>query len=335
MNHAQQVGGVNQVFIDYAEILARKHELALVVSANANDSFKIKNVQKIFKLKNKSQFFDVLQVIYILWKFKPDVILCHSNRNMKWMRILKFFTKAKSIGINHGGTFRNALFCDYAISVNEQIAQCLRNAGFNKGFVVQNAIKITEKYQEKILKKPIIIASYGRIEYDKGFDILIKACGILQKNNIDFRLKIGGFEVPQSNEIIAINDLAKLQKIYSKYKFVGLVKDKKEFFKDVDIFVVPSRHEAFGMVILEAFLHSTLVISSNTDGGRFLIKDGENGLLFNSGDCEDLARLLQKLLQDGKDYGRMTKNAFSKIESEFSCANLEKSLDEILQKIKC
>ena len=66
------------------------------------------------------------------------------------------------------------------------------------------------------------------------------------------------------------------------YKVYGAVLVTWITSQDVDIFCVPSREEPFGLVILEGFLYSTLVISSDTDGGKFLIKDGEDGLLFKN-----------------------------------------------------
>ena len=62
--------------------------------------------------------------------------------------------------------------------------------------------------------------------------------------------------------------------------------------KDVDIFCVSPREELFGLVILKRFLYSTLVISSFTVGGQFLIENEKNGLLFY---CDDLFKAYQAI----------------------------------------
>lgn len=331
--HAQNIGGVDQVFRDYSEVLTTQgHEVALLISNNGRDDY---GSQKIFKLKNISQVFDCLHLLWIIHSFKPDVILCHSNRLMKWMKILKFFTRTKSVAINHGISFKHSLNCQFIISINQQISDLVVAAGFDeaKSFVLSNVIKVDQKYQAKTIKNILVIGMYGRIEPRKGFDILLKAAEILAKNGQDFRLKIGGFEAHRDYGWTNINDCAREHKVFEKCQFVGTVINKQKFFEDVDIFCVPSREEPFGLVILEGFLFSTLVISSNTDGGKFLIKDDEDGKLFENKNAADLAKKITQVLENREIYQGLTSKAFSKLEKEFSFDFLAREIDQILKKI--
>ncbi|MBU6141209.1 MAG: glycosyltransferase family 4 protein [Proteobacteria bacterium] len=331
--HAQGIGGVDQVFRNYTEVLTQNgNEVALLISKNGHENYQAK---KIFRLKNSSQVFDFFHLLLIAFRFRPDLIICHSNRVMKWMRILRFFSSAKSVAVNHGVTFKNSLHCDFVISINQQIADLVVAAGFDetKSFVLQNVIKVDQKFSEKKLKSPPVIGIYGRLEPRKGFDILLKACGILQKNSRDFRLKIGGFEVPGSYGWHNVEELAQEQNISEKCELVGTVLDKKKFFEDVDIFCVPSREEPFGLVILEGFLFSTLVISSDSDGGKLLIKNEENGLLFANENYEDLATKIIKILDNREIYSKLTEQAFLRLEKEFSFDFLGKEFTKILEKI--
>ncbi len=328
--HAQTIGGVDQVFVNYAEALtATGHEVALLISDNGNDNYKISGLKQIFKLKNRSQALDVLHLLFILLKFRPDFIICHSNRLMKWMKFFRFL-KVKSIAVNHGITFKHSLNCDFVISINEQIAAMVEAKG-KKSFVLHNVIKITEKYKTKAIAKPLKIGIYGRIEPRKGFDILLKAAAILAKENFEFRLKIGGFEVPGGYNWQWLQEFAKTCGVFEKCEFVGVVKDKKEFFKDVDIFVVPSREEPFGLVILEGFLFSTLVISSNTDGGKLLVEDD---YLFMNGDEFDLAKKIKIASESDEKYQANTARDFEKLEKDFSFDYLKEGLNAILFKCK-
>ncbi len=118
-----------------------------------------------------------------------------------------------------------------------------------------------------------------------------------------------------------------------KFLLVGVVKNKPNFFKDVDIFCVPSREEPFVLVILEGFLHSTLVISSNTDGGKLLIENGEDGFLFTNEDEKNLAEKIELALKSSEVYEKLTKKAFEKLENKFSINNLAKEISKILQVI--
>jgi glycosyltransferase involved in cell wall biosynthesis len=331
--HAQNTGGVDQVFRDYYEVLSSQgHDVALLVSDNEHANY---NAKKIYKLKNTSQIFDFLRLLLIVISFKPDVILCHSNRVMKWMRILKFFSSAKSVAINHGISFKNSLNCQFIISINQKISDLVVAAGFdkNKSFVVSNVINVNQKYQKKVLKKPAVIGIYGRLEPRKGFDILIKAAAILANQGLDFRLKIGGFEAHKSYGWSNIHKIAEESNVADKCRFVGKVLNKKEFFEDVDIFCVPSREEPFGLVILEGFLFSTIVISSNTDGGKLLISDGEDGYLFENESAEDLANKIANIIKGSADYSELTYKSFLKLKKNFSFDSLAGQLNQTLTTI--
>ncbi len=334
--HAQSIGGVDQMFRNYTKALqAKGHEVALLISDNSYNNYKILNVKKIFKLKNSSQIFDCFKLLWILVSYRPDVVICHSSRLMKWMRFLRFFTKAKSIAVNHGISFKNSLNCDYVISINQQIRDMTIAAGFasSRSFALSNIINIDENYQKKQIKKPPTIGIYGRVEPRKGFDILLKAVAILAQKNIDFRLKIGGFEVPGGYNWQVIKDLAAQLEIAQKCNFVDVVYDKKDFFKDVDIFCVPSREEPFGLVILEGFLYSTLVISSNSEGGKLLIKNNEDGLLFENENHEDLAQKIIFINDNQEKYCDFTYKAYLKLTKQFSQESFANNFEEILNAI--
>ncbi len=341
--HAQTIGGVDRVFRDYTEILLKQgHQVSLLISDNNYSNYSEFQKIKIFKLKNSAQVFDVLKLIWILIFHRPDFMICHSRRTMNWCKTLKIFRqigliKTRSIAVNHGIAFEKSLLCDYVISINEEISRMVIEKGFdkNKSFTLQNAIKIDQTYREKSLKNPPVIGIYGRIEMRKGYDILIKACEILQNNGFDFRLKIGGFEMINgvNGTWDAIKNWCEESKITAKCQFVGTVYDKKTFFEDVDIFCVPSREEPFGIVILEGFLNSTLVISSDTVGGNLLVENHKNGLIFQTENCQNLADQIISVIKNPNSYNEKTRNAFYDLEQKFSFNTLSTNFSQILQQI--
>ncbi len=334
--HAQEIGGVNQMFENYTKALINSnHQVFLLISDNKKVNYKnIEKVSKIFKLRNFSQIFDFIHLFFILILFRPKIVICHSNRVMKWMRFLSKITFSKSVAVNHGISFKNSLNCDFVININQEIQEMVANCGFqkDKNFILKNSILIKQKYQERNFnyKKPKI-GIYGRFESRKGFDILLKSCLVLKQKNFDFSIKIGGFNIPDSQ--YNVKNIAKDLKIIEKCEFYGIVKDKQDFFKDIDIFIVPSREEPFGLVILEGFENSVLTISSNTVGGKMLINHNENGLLFENENCKDLADKIEFIIKNHQNYNNYTKNAYQKLEKQFSFNNFTKNLDEIIAKI--
>ena len=72
-----------------------------------------------------------------------------------------------------------------------------------------------------------------------------------------------------------------------------------------DICVVPSRHETFGLVALEAMASCTPVAASNVGGLRTIVQDGKTGVLFEPGDPRVIARTLDDLFADPVRLRRM------------------------------
>lgn len=62
--------------------------------------------------------------------------------------------------------------------------------------------------------------------------------------------------------------------------------------------IMTSRHEAFGLTVLEAFLFDVPVVASNTSALREIVHNGTNGLLYTDGDSRDLARQVTRVLTD-------------------------------------
>ncbi len=335
--HAQSIGGVDQMFRNYTKVLIKNnHEVALLISNNSHTNYDNLGVKKIYKLNNSAQIFDFLKLLWIVVSYRPDIVICHSNRLMRWIKTINKLHLTKSVAVNHGISFKNSLNCDYIININEQINRMVVDAGHNpnKSFVLENVIKVNEEYSCKKISDKIKIGIYARIEERKGFDILIQAVEILLKKDFDIRLKIGGFDVEKKYCLQTVKDFAKSHNIYDNCEFVGLVTDKKSFFNDVDIFCVPSREEPFGLVILEGFHHSTLVISSDTVGGKLLIKNNEDGILFKNENFVDLANKIEEVLKNKENYCNFTKKAYEKLRDNYSFNRLTKNFEEILTYLK-
>lgn len=335
--HAQFIGGVDQVFRDYNQVfLDHDNELAIVISDNGYDNYILPGLKKIYKLKNITPALDIIHLLSIIYSFKPDVIVCHSLRTLRWMKFLKPLISAKTVAINHGITFQKSLNCDYVFSINQTIADLVITAGKapNCSIFIPNMIKIDQDFVIKKFHNPVVIGMFGRIEYRKGFDILIKAAAILRKDNINFKLQLVGFSVSNSsyNEN-SLKQLVQENNLEDIVEFVGTVKNKKQFFDSIDILCVPSREEPFGLVIIESFFYSTPVISSNSDGSKMLIKDGEDGLIFATQDCQDLAEKIKLLIKNQELALSISKAAFIKVKNQYSLGAVGDKLQLELEKI--
>lgn len=81
-------------------------------------------------------------------------------------------------------------------------------------------------------------------------------------------------------------------------KFLGNVDNIPEFLNKIDICVVPSRSEGFGLALVEAMAMGVPCIASNIAGPREIISRTELGKLFESNDSDDLANKLENMIVD-------------------------------------
>ncbi|HEY8552271.1 MAG TPA: glycosyltransferase family 4 protein, partial [Thermaerobacter sp.] len=77
----------------------------------------------------------------------------------------------------------------------------------------------------------------------------------------------------------------------------------------IDVYVQPSRHEAYGLAAAEAMAAARPVVASRTGGLAELIRDGVDGRLVPPGDAHALARVLLSLLRDERTRQRLARAA--------------------------
>ena len=128
----------------------------------------------------------------------------------------------------------------------------------------------------------IIIGSIGRLSQQKNYQLLIRALSLVENRN--FKLLIAG-EGPLEGEL---KKLALELKLENQIEFWGETKDIGLFLSSLDFFVLTSKWEGLGIVLLEAGLMSLPVLASNTGGIPDIIKNNKTGMLFNNDDPDDL-----------------------------------------------
>jgi len=149
----------------------------------------------------------------------------------------------------------------------------------------------------------------GRIDPRKGLHYLIRALPLIPK---DIEVTIAGARSLSGGRYEAYlrNMIAKLN-VQRQVEFLGSVSEEEKWnlYGLSDLFVLPSVHEALGLVILEAMSVGLPVIASNVGGIPEVVKEGYNGLLFEPRNWKDLADKITLLLNDDEMRERMGKNA--------------------------
>lgn len=153
--------------------------------------------------------------------------------------------------------------------------------------------------------KGLWILYVGRIHPIKGIETLLKALRILveefgfSKEEVGL-LVIGGDPSQNGGEIQRLKGLSDRLQIRDMVQFQGAKRyeDLPAFYNAADVLVIPSRHESFGMVALEAMACGTPVIASKVGGLLYTVKDNHTGFHIPQGDSVSLAHRLWRILSD-------------------------------------
>ncbi|MUG43611.1 glycosyltransferase family 4 protein [Paenibacillus woosongensis] len=156
----------------------------------------------------------------------------------------------------------------------------------------------------------------------KGLDVLLRACAELKKRGISYVLHIIG-DGPIREEL---EQLAMELGIYDETIFYGYTLHPEEFMPFFDIFVLPSRAEAFGSVFAEAALCNLALVGTKIGGIAEQIEDGVNGLLVHPEDHLALAGALEKLIADEEYRSRLAGSGLDKAKN---CYSLDRVVHEL------
>lgn len=166
------------------------------------------------------------------------------------------------------------------------------------------------------------LVTVTRLVPAKGIDILFKACAELKKRGHEYVLHIIG-DGPSRSEL---EQLAQELGIYNETIFYGYTLHPEEFMPFFDIFVLPSRAEAFGSVFAEAALSCLALVGTNVGGIPEQIENGVNGLLVNPEDALGLADALEKVITDPGYRYELSRSAWDKAKSLYSLTRVANEL---------
>ncbi|MFH1928594.1 MAG: glycosyltransferase family 4 protein, partial [Chloroflexota bacterium] len=149
--------------------------------------------------------------------------------------------------------------------------------------------------QRKCLDGPIVFY-IGVHAYDKGTVHLIEAMRLLWERGSNANLVLAGAHFPGFGGYL--DSLP--QETRDRCLLLGRVdeEEKRDLLAAGDVFVMPSRTDSFGMVYLEAWLYQKPVIGAIAGGVPDVITHGEDGLLVPFGNVAELAKAIERLLQE-------------------------------------
>lgn len=216
---------------------------------------------------------------------------------------------------------------DVVTAISSFLAKRAEKLGVSKEkiFITPNGIDYSE-IDLTIKKEKELVLCMGRLSWEKGYDYLLPAWKQVVQKHPGAILEIWG-DGPKKKDVekmisdLDLNDTVKTQGVVPHAQFMKKM-------ARAEIFVLPSLAEGLGNVFIEAQASGVVPIGTRVGGIIDVIKDGENGILVESKNSNQITEALLKLLENDSERNRMKEEGLEN-SKKFSWPIILKRFDEI------
>lgn len=267
------------------------------------------------------------------WTRKPLIVSAHGSDLLVW-------AKKRGIRSLARWTLKQAKICSAnsaamadecrALGVSDDRLHIIYETGVDVTRFHPDVSGIEVRRQYGFSPHDVVALFVGHLTRRKGVDVLLKA--FAQTHLPLLRLLIVG-DGPEWNPL---HTLAAELGVAERTTFAGAVawQEMPPYFAACDFFVLPSRSEGMGIVLLEAMATAKPVIGSRVGGIPSLVVPEENGLLVTAEDDADLAAALSHLTGDAALRGRLGATARQMACEQFSESKQVDAVERLYGRVK-
>ena len=319
----------------------------------------IEGVETIFNKKNKNRFLNYLKIIYLYFFKIPKIvknqnieIVCLQDPITSFFSILSLKIRKSSVKVvveTHGdfidtiGLEKNLLLPKFYKSIFNYLAKySIKNAD-----LIRSISEFTEKqvlnfgYQGLFVRFPawINIDNYFNANIERSyfdtFNIIFVGSVTDRKNpkliiesleeiDADVSLEIIG-QTPNLKYLNELNKLISSSKHSKKITMTPFIKSEELISKylSANLFILPSKSEGLGRVIIEAQSTACPVLVSSNTGMVDLIIENETGYIFENNNKHDLSKKIQYIMNNYENALQTGLNSKAFVNENFSVANFE------------
>ncbi|PMC37358.1 glycosyltransferase [Bacillus sp. UMB0899] len=274
---------------------------------------------------NIKNIYNPLQISFItnfLNKNEYDVVHSHPFPSQYWVSLAKTLTSNKKVkfvttehNTSNGRRGKKIFyFLDKLIYSQYKKIICISEGTkrelvkwvpdtFEKAYIIENGVNLNKFINSKPLNRTDLIPTYrdgdklilmtARLTEQKDHQTVINAASELP-NNIHFLFAGDGEKRKEYETIVEEKNLT------HRIHFLGMRPDVERIIKTVDLFVLSSHYEGFGLVAVEAMASGIPVIASNVSGLAEVVN--EAGILFDKGNHKALISAINELVIDNNSY---------------------------------
>jgi len=193
--------------------------------------------------------------------------------------------------------------------------------------VIHNGIQasIFKRNIEPIYKAAegeIVLGCAGRLSVEKGHALLLEMMQHLKEKEIRCKLVLAGDG--KLSEVL--KSRARSMGVDHLVEFLGFVEHMPSFYNSIDIFLLPSKYEGFGYVLIEAMASMKPVVAFDVKSSREIVEHGRTGYLIPPNQVLDMADRVLELAADKALREKMGKNGRARVKDLFA---FEKNKEEI------
>ena len=233
---------------------------------------------------------------------------------------------------------KKSILADIVIATDESIIDLVKknlNIDDDKIALIPNSIDVFKlrKYAEngsvKSLNKnenKLVLVSIGRIEFNKGYDLLASALGDYSNEYLDDSIKWIHFG--RGKKKAEVTDIAKSKNVDLTIVENATDAEVQSSLANCDIFVQPSRYEGSSLTTLEAMAHGCLIVATPVGGIPDKIKNLQTGFLCKQADISSIKSSLREAITYGnKEVIR--KNAYEMAENVYDISASSRKYHEL------
>lgn len=367
INNIYGIGGMERVLLDRIKELEdkKKYKIYIVITENKRDthfkyeflkSVEIKNLEiNYYDLKKLSLLKRIImtkikglkhkkKLKLYLEEIQPDVVVALGTEEKyilpkvkgKYRIILEHHFEKNYLKRKKGGVFYKLLvkyleskekklleeFDEFLVLTNEDKEQWKSS----KIKVIPNYCTIDTKRVSDLKNKKVI--AVGRLEYQKGFDILIDVWKKVNEICNDWILEIYG----EGNERKKLENKIREYGLEDKIFLKGIEKNIGNKYLESSIYIMTSRFEGMPMVLLEAQSYGLPLVSFDCPcGPKDMIENEKNGYIVKFADVEGMVSKILKLIQNEslrKKFGNNSLKSVKKYSKEVIIQKWEELLNE-------